>query len=220
MSDISTVLADNIKSLQSSALHYKIYYIILFVSAGFMVVLGIPMLFAFGLGLIYIAIGVFYIFAGLILKKAQESIAKIANNLEISQEEYNQNSIEAITQTGKHFKLMNIFMLVSLILGIVGGIVGGIAFVSLLSNPDFNKALNSSYNTNSLRSSSPSGTIKKTSPMMNSINGAGGLDINTPDATMTVDKNGNMKMQTTDGKTIDITTSQKSSDTTSETIGE
>jgi hypothetical protein len=137
MSELSTLISQNQKSLKSSAFHHNIYAIVLFVLAGFMILAGVPMLLAFGLGLIYIAFGVLYIFLGLIIKKVSTSINSIAQNTEIPQDEFNTNSINVINQSGKYYKILNIFMLVSIILGLVLGLVAGIAFATYFNSPEF-----------------------------------------------------------------------------------
>ena len=131
MSNLSTVVNDNLNNLKGATFHFKAYSILLFISGGLMCLAGLPLLILFGLGLIYIAFGVLYIFLGLNLQKASQSIKNIIGVTELSQDDYNTNSMNVIVELKKHFKVLNIMVAVFLGLGLIAGIAFAAALPSL-----------------------------------------------------------------------------------------
>lgn len=123
MSNLSTIVNDNQSNLKGAVFHFKTYAIILFVMGGLMALLGLPFLIFFGLGLIYIGLGVLYIFLGISMLNASKSVKNIIGGTELTQDDYNTNSMNAIVELKKHFKILNIMMAVSLGLGLLGGII-------------------------------------------------------------------------------------------------
>lgn len=126
---------DNQTNLKGAVFHFKAYAIFLFICGGLLCLLGLPLLLLFGLGIIYIGMGILYVFLGLNILKASQSVKKIIEVSELTQDEYNSNSMNVILEIKKHFKILNIIVAVSLALGLILGI----AFASAL--PAFYKQL-------------------------------------------------------------------------------
>jgi hypothetical protein len=164
MSNLSTIVNDNQTNLKGAVFHFKAYAIFLFVMGGLMCLLGLPLLLIFGLGIIYIAAGVLYIFLGLNMLNASKSVKNIIGGNELSQDEYNSNSINAIIELKKHFKILNIMTAVFLGLGLVGSIAFAVTMPALINeiqksspgmmggNPYSNPALPNPYQTQSNKS--------------------------------------------------------------------
>jgi hypothetical protein len=209
MSNLSELLQNNSKQLKTASLHYKIYYILLFVFAGIAILIGLPLILLFGLGLVYIGGGVLYIFLALTLKKSQESIATIANNPEMEQDDFNTQAVNSLAQSGKFFKIVNIAILVGVVLGIIACLILVFALGSLMSNQEFQKSLmmgNTGSSYNSTRNKS------KMDSKMNMDNSTFNFD--TPEGNMTMDKDGNIVIKNKDGSTMNIATSQNTSSVT------
>lgn len=163
MSNLSTVINENQSNLKGAVFHFKAYAIVLFVCGGFIALLGLPLLILFGLGIIYIAFGVLYIFLGQNMLKASKSVKNIIGVTELTQDDYNTNSINAIVELKKHFKILNIMMAVFLGLGLIGAIVFAASLPSLINeiqksspgmmDPNYqNKKLPNPYQTQSNKS--------------------------------------------------------------------
>jgi Family of unknown function (DUF5362) len=148
MSNLSSVINDNLTNLKGASFHFKAYGILCFVSAGFMILAGIPLLLFLGLGIIYIAIGILYIFLGLNLTRSSDAVKSIINVPELTQDDYNTNSMKAILELKKHFKILNILVAVSLGLGLILGI----AFAAFI--PSFINQINQLENGSMLPTSS------------------------------------------------------------------
>lgn len=122
MSNLSSIVNDNQNNLKGAAFHYKFYAILLFIAAGLMIILGIPLLILFGLGIIYISIGVLYIFVALNLIRASNAAKGLISSPELTQDDYNTGSMNVINETRKFFKMINIIFGVMLVLGLIAGI--------------------------------------------------------------------------------------------------
>jgi Skp family chaperone for outer membrane proteins len=159
MSNLSSVINDNQNHLKGATFHFKAYAIIMFVLAGFMILAGVPLLLLLGLGLIYIGIGVLYIFLGRYIMNASNAIKNIIGVSELTQDDYNTNSMTAIVELKKFFKAMNIIFVVAIAFSIIASIAvvafGAIFFKNLesqypnpYSNPALKPTLNSKYQAN------------------------------------------------------------------------
>jgi hypothetical protein len=161
MSNLSTIVNDNQANLKGAVFHFKVYAIVLFVCGGLIALLGLPLLLLFGLGIIYIAFGVLYIFLGFNMLNASKSVKNIIGVSELSQDEYNTNSMNAIIELKKHFKILNIMMAVFLGLGLIGAILFAATIPALINeinksspgmmggNPYANPAIVNPYQTQS-----------------------------------------------------------------------
>ena len=149
MSNLSTVINDNQTNLKGAVFHFKVYSILLFLTGGLMCLAGLPLLILFGLGLLYIGFGVLYIFLGLNLQKASQSVKNIIGVSELTQDDYNTNSMNAIVELKKHFKFLNIMVAVFLGLGLIAGIAFAAALPSLFKEIEKGNMMMNGQNSNS-----------------------------------------------------------------------
>jgi hypothetical protein len=133
MSNLSIIVNDNQANLKGAVFHFKAYAIVLFICGGLIALLGLPLLLLFGLGIIYIAFGVLYIFLGLNMLNASKFVKNIIGGTDLSQDDYNANSMNAIVELKKHFKILNIMMAVFLGLGLLGGILAAASLPALIN---------------------------------------------------------------------------------------
>ena len=95
--------------------------------------------------------------------KASKSIKNIIGVSELTQDEYNTNSMNVIVELKKHFKILNIMMAVFLGLGLIGSIAFAATLPALINeirksnpsmmdNPYSNPALSNPYQTQSNKS--------------------------------------------------------------------
>jgi hypothetical protein len=104
----------------------KIYSILGFIGAGFLILVGIPYILALGFGLLMIAAGVFYIIAYNKVLLASTLITKLENS---TGKEFKANTEEVISNLKSYFKIISIINLVS----IVGSIILFILFIVLFA---------------------------------------------------------------------------------------
>jgi Family of unknown function (DUF5362) len=136
MSNLSSVINDNQANLKGAAFHYKFYGILSYVMAVI-----------YCITIIYIPFGVLFFFIGSFLTKAATSVRNIIGVSELTQDEYNTNSMTAIVETKRFFKAMNIMFIVSMAFLVLTLIVfGGIIFAAI-TNPGSTKGGNSIQNT-------------------------------------------------------------------------
>jgi Family of unknown function (DUF5362) len=134
MSNLSSVINDNQANLKGAAFHYKFYGIISYVVAVI-----------YCITIIYIPFGVLFFFIGSFLMKASTSVKNIIGVSELTQDEYNTNSMAAIVETKRFFKAMNIMFIVSMgILVLTLIIFGGFIFAAIQNQG----SLSSGYNRN------------------------------------------------------------------------
>jgi hypothetical protein len=151
MSNLSTVIDDNQSHLKGATFHFKTYAIILFVLGGLLCLAGLPLLILLGLGIIYIALGVLYVFLGLNMMKASQSIKNIIGVSELTQDDYNTNSMNVIVELKKHFKVLNIMMAVALGFSLIAGIAFAAFLPSIYKEIEKNSSMiNGSYNNSTL----------------------------------------------------------------------
>jgi hypothetical protein len=149
MSNLSSVINDNSTHLKGATFHFKAYAIIMFVVAGLMILAGIPMLLLLGLGIIYIGIGVLYIFLGRYIMNASNAVKNIIGVSELTQDDYNTNSMIVIIEFKKFFKAMNIIFIVTIAFSVIASIAliaFGAMFAKNLESQYPNPYLNSTPN--------------------------------------------------------------------------
>lgn len=220
MSNLSTIINENLNNIKGAAFHYKFYSIALFVLSGFMILFGIPLLIFFGLGLIYIGLGILYIFVSLNIYRASDAAKSLISSPDLTQDDYNTKSMKIINETRKFFKMLNIIIIVGLALSIISGIVFAFMIPSIIkqfetSSKSFGvenvdgKMQKNKFDSNTKTicgdencpltensiSNSKNRTDKKTNP----------FNVSTDDGSMTVDDKGNMKITDKDGKVTTIT---------------
>jgi hypothetical protein len=149
MSNLSTVVNDNQTNLKGAVFHFKAYSILLFICGGLMCLLGLPLLIVFGLGIIYIAFGVLYIFLGINMLNASKSVKNIIGVSELTQDDYNTNSMKTIVELKKHFKILNIMVAVFLGLGLILGIFAAASLPALINEIQKSTMMDSDYPTKS-----------------------------------------------------------------------
>jgi hypothetical protein len=129
----------------------KFYAILSYIGGGFYILSGVPAILLFGLGFIYIAIGVFIIWlAKLIWDSAQN--AKIASEA-TSNEDFRTNAIASIQKAGRYYQITGILTIATFILlffGIILLIVVGFSSSSALFNSLNDINLNSPANSKNL----------------------------------------------------------------------
>jgi hypothetical protein len=137
MSNLSELLASQLtqKELRGFAFHSKVYAIINIVSGIIVCLLGIPMLFFFGVGFIYIGLGAVIIWLSIRLLNASKIVKSIADSAEvIPEEEFNTKIIETISNIKFQYKVYNILYAIYIGLMVIGLILGILFSFFLASN--------------------------------------------------------------------------------------
>jgi cytoskeletal protein RodZ len=96
--------------------------------------------------------------------------------------------------------MLNITLIVIMALGLIGIIISSIVFASLMSNPDFQRTLNTIQNPSNQRSFNKniqsSSSIYNTNPSSSKA-----MNFDSPDGSFSIDENGNVNIKTKEGET-------------------
>jgi hypothetical protein len=116
---MANILTDAQKqTLTGYARWAKFLCILNYISCGIIILAGIPLLLAFGLGLIYIAIGGLGIYMTLKLHKTVTITKGLASTAELSQEESTNKLLEAFENFRLLAKISGILNIISLVFGL------------------------------------------------------------------------------------------------------
>jgi len=130
------------QTFQRFAFWSKFVAVLGFISAGIMILAGLPLLLLFGLGLIYIGLGIYYIF----MLKHLWSAANQAKELADEQDEakLTEGLLNGFQSLSYYFKMSGILVLISLVIGVLGGVIAVGSIFLAISNGDFDDVTNTS----------------------------------------------------------------------------
>jgi hypothetical protein len=119
----------------------KIYSILGFIGAGFLILVGIPYILALGFGLLMIAAGVFYIIAYNKVLQASNLVSALEKSSD-KPKEFKANTEEVISNLKSYFKIISIINIVS----IIGTIIMFILFIVIFAaiGASFSESFNES----------------------------------------------------------------------------
>jgi|GEM_PF-5151780 hypothetical protein len=108
----------------------KIYSILGFIGAGFLILVGIPYILALGFGLLMIAAGVFYIIAYNKVLQASNLVSALEKSSD-KPKEFKANTEEVISNLKSYFKIISIINIISIVGSIIFLILGIIFFAAI-----------------------------------------------------------------------------------------
>ncbi len=136
----------------------KFISIIYFVMAVPVILLGIPFLLAFGLGLIYFAIGGVYIYLGITASRAANQALALTTTLEGADSVKTADELLGTFLT--YFKTLGILMIAGLVMAVLG-VIAFFTLTAAFSNSDFKTIIEDAQNkaTSSMSSSAVSSAV-------------------------------------------------------------
>ncbi|NJK71001.1 hypothetical protein HC864_01320 [Candidatus Gracilibacteria bacterium] len=140
MVNIKYTTEENQKTFQRFAFWSKFIAILGFISAGFMILVGLPLLLVFGLGIVYIGLGIYTVFMTKHLWSAANQ-AKALHNVS-NEAELTKGLLSSFESLSHFYKMRGILILISIILTILGAFAAGISILAAIQNGNFDNINN------------------------------------------------------------------------------